>query len=376
MIWFVGCISFFYVLAMLLLLKGFYNISLFSLQNRFSTSTFSIVIPFRNEAENLPALLHSLQQIQYPVTHFEIIFVNDASEDTSEEIIRHTFTNSTLPFKIVQNIPHQTSPKKAAIALAIQQAQFPWILTTDADCTVPSTWLQVFNDFILDKNPVCIAGPVAYKIHDSFIHGYQQLDNWSLQATTMGSFGLKTPMMANGANFCYQKAAFKEVHGFQDNLHIASGDDVFLLEKFQKKYPQQTTYLKSKDAIVSTKPCDSWKKVIQQRIRWASKTSKTSTYSAKILGIIVLLQNSFIVALPFVLLLWNDLWQYGIALLLLKMIVDYFILKSSAQFFSKELNAPLFLSSFFVYASISVYTALASLFGSYTWKGRSYKKAN
>ena len=44
--------------------------------------------------------------------------------------------------------PNSGSPKKDAIQLAIQQARSPWILTTDADCILPSNWFKTYDAFI------------------------------------------------------------------------------------------------------------------------------------------------------------------------------------------------------------------------------------
>jgi hypothetical protein len=52
----------------------------------------------------------------------------------------------------------------------------------------------------------------------------------SLQGATIGSFGIGKGFMCNGAN-SLQKSLFQELNGFQGNDTIASGDDVFLLQK-------------------------------------------------------------------------------------------------------------------------------------------------
>ena len=44
-------------------------------------TTFSIVVPFRNEAENLPLLLNSIEKLNYPTELFEVILVDDESQD-------------------------------------------------------------------------------------------------------------------------------------------------------------------------------------------------------------------------------------------------------------------------------------------------------
>ena len=57
-------------------------------------TTFSIVVPFRNEAENLPLLLESLEKLKYPTELFEVILVDDESQDK--------FQVSSFKFQVVQ----------------------------------------------------------------------------------------------------------------------------------------------------------------------------------------------------------------------------------------------------------------------------------
>jgi hypothetical protein len=61
-------------------------------------------------------------------------------------------------------------------------------------------------------------------------HHFQQLDLVSLQGATIGSFGIGKGFMCNGANLAYKKSLFQELNGFRNDT-IASGDDVFLLQK-------------------------------------------------------------------------------------------------------------------------------------------------
>ena len=53
---------------------GFESVEEFKLKGTNPTHKFSIVIPFRNEAENLTALLSSIKNINYPAHFFEILF--------------------------------------------------------------------------------------------------------------------------------------------------------------------------------------------------------------------------------------------------------------------------------------------------------------
>ncbi|MCB0375419.1 MAG: glycosyltransferase, partial [Sinomicrobium sp.] len=200
---------------------------------------FSVIVPFRNEAENLIPLLESLKELDYPTEFFEVLFVDDASEDGSVNILKRFFANTQNEIKILTSERKSDSPKKDAIKTAVKQAKYDWIVTTDADCILPGDWLSTFNAYIIEKQPDFIAAPVSYAYGSSFLEQFQVLDLLSLQGATIGAFGMHRPFLCNGANLCYRKKVFYEVNGYAGNTDIASGDDIFLMEKILKKYPDK-----------------------------------------------------------------------------------------------------------------------------------------
>ncbi len=374
MIWAVLIVFAAYFISMAALVYGFKKIAPFSSETEKSITRYSLIIPFRNEAENFQALLESIENMNYDSELFEIIFVNDASEDISEAIVSEAIQRSRFSIKLLQNKRISHAPKKDAISKAIKNSNFEWIVTTDADCELPKNWLKTLDAFIQKNNPVMVCGPVIYKSSGNFIETFQQIDGLSLQAVTIGSFGLNNPLLSNGANLAYKKEAFLEVDGFSGNEHIASGDDIFLLEKMKKAFPKQVHFLKSKEAIVSTKPQETWRKVINQRIRWASKTSKQKNTASTFLGILVFLVNVSLLAIPF-LMAFNpqNLFVY-ILLLSAKIIADYLVIRQAAVFFSEKIALWKFLWQPFLYATIVLVVVLGSFGGNYSWKGRSFEK--
>jgi len=363
-----------YALFIGVLAYGLKKIPLFEPSDLEPQTKFSIVIPFRNEAENLPNLLYSLSQLQYPTDHFEILFIDDSSEDNSIEIIKK-FSALTFNFKIVENVRASNSPKKDAIVTAIHQIQNEWILTTDADCFVNQNWLKVLDNYIQIHNPEMISGAVSFLSGESFLAQFQQMDMMSLQGATIGSFGIEKPFMCNGANFAYTKKLFKTVNGFDGNDKMGSGDDVFLLQKAVGNKNigiEKIHYLKSDEFLVLTNPLDSWKSVFNQRIRWASKASSYESSFGKIAALIVFAGNLAIV-LSFILMLFSffSFWNWYL-LFAIKIGIDFLILFQTGKFLKpKSVKFFLLINLFYPFFSTSV--ALCSLFGKYEWKGRTFQ---
>jgi cellulose synthase/poly-beta-1,6-N-acetylglucosamine synthase-like glycosyltransferase len=367
-----GLILLVYVLTIGHLIYGFDQIVTYKNSEAKPKTYFAIVVPFRNESRNLPHLLESIKKLNYPKTMFEIILVDDFSEDDSvRQIYNWRMQNGEFHTTLLENVRISNSPKKDAITRAIPIIKNEWMITTDADCVVPENWLLTLDNYIQSHDVAMIVGAVSYEVKKSFLHHFQQLDLLSLQGATIGSFGLGLGFMCNGANFCYTKSLFQELNGFAGNNKMASGDDVFLVQKAMQRYPDKVHYLKSKSNIVHTKPLNNWKSVFHQRMRWASKTSSYQSVFGKDLAVLVFAGNLAIIV-GFILLLAQKMGSDYFALLfLVKFIFDFILLKKTNSFFSKKRMHFLILSSL-LYPFFCVSVALFSLFGKYEWKGRRF----
>jgi glycosyltransferase involved in cell wall biosynthesis len=363
-----------YILLIILFSIGFDNVKIFDSFEGSVKNRFSIIVPFRNEAKNLPSLLQSIEKLHYPKELFEVLFVNDESEDNSVKIIERFFANAQNDIQILENIRSSNSPKKDAIETAINTAKNEWIVTTDADCILPERWLQVFDTFIQQHKPYFIAAPVTYPIAKNFLNRFQLLDILSLQGATIGGFGIRNPFLCNGANLCYKKAVFLEINGFSGNEKITSGDDIFLMEKIIKKYPEKVHYLKSNGAIVLTQPQPTISDLLHQRKRWAAKSTHYQNIFGKLVALLVFAMNALIVILLLLSLFGLFTWKHLVLIFITKMVFDNLLLFKTAYYFKQQkVLTAAFLSSF-IYPFFSMFVAIASLQGNYNWKGRTFKK--
>jgi cellulose synthase/poly-beta-1,6-N-acetylglucosamine synthase-like glycosyltransferase len=352
-------------LTIIALIYGFTKVNSFDSLGLKPNTKFSIIVPFRNEAENLPKLLDSFSKLNYPMELFEVILVDDFSNEV--------FQVSSFKFEVsvIKNVRVSNSPKKDAISTAMKVMKTDWIITTDADCVVNENWLLTLDNYVQKNQVSMIAGAVTYNCNNSFFHHFQQLDLASLQGATIGSFGLGKGFMCNGANFAYTKSFFQELNGFEGNDRIASGDDVFLLQKAMAQFHEKVHYLKSENNIVITKPVNDWKSLFHQRVRWASKTGSYQSTFGIGLGLIVFGGNlSWVVGCG----LWVvglDSWFNIVGLFLLKFFVDTVLIYKANSFLTKNRIRYLVLSSLF-YPFFSVIVALYASFGKYEWKGRKF----
>lgn len=359
------------------LIYGWTQLPDFSFKKFDLQTSFTIVIPYRDEAENLPELFKSLSGLNYPLDKFEIILVNDESRDLSKTLCED-FQKSFPEIKItlLENIRNSASPKKDAIQTGIKESDFDFIVTTDADCVVPPNWLRGFDQEIQTNASKMIAGPVAFirepEKKKGLYKSFEEMDFMSLQSTTIGSFGIEKPFMCNAANLCYEKKAFLDNSGFSENESIASGDDVFLLQKFRNR-GLKVSFLKSKELIVYTRFQQSLKSLINQRIRWAAKASLYKSKFAKFTGLVVFLMNLTLVVYA-VLTFFNVVtYHYFLLAFLLKFNLDFIIIHKAAKWANRDALMRNYFWCSIVYPFYSIYIAVLSLFSGYEWKGRKFK---
>jgi cellulose synthase/poly-beta-1,6-N-acetylglucosamine synthase-like glycosyltransferase len=337
-----------------------------------SNTQFTVIIPARNEAANIKACVDSILNQDYPTDAFEIIVIDDFSEDDTAFIVQ-ALSQQSPQVRLLKLADHckegeTLAYKKKAIEIAVAQAKGDWILTTDADCIVPTRWLFLYNAYIQANQPSFVAAPVMFIKTAGILNQFQLLDFLALQGITAAAVGAGKHSMSNGANLGFEKAAFIAVGGYQGVDHIASGDDMFLMHKMKQTLHKPVGYLFHPDAIVLTAAMDTWKGFIMQRIRWASKARYYDDRSITMVLTLVYFFN-----LSFVCLAFMGSWSTLLIALAFKTFFELFFLDPVAKFFKLQPE----LKYFVFYQPIHiVYNIAAGLFGqlkTYSWKGRKVK---
>lgn len=343
-------------------------------------STFiSVIVAARNEELNLPALMESLNNQQYPKLQYEVIIVDDHSTDNTAAVLQ-SFTSPDRNLKVlslanyIDERESTRSYKKKAIEVGVRNSKGSLIVTTDADCRFGEHWLENIAAFYESTQAKFIAAPVKIISRPTLLGIFQSLDFITLQGITGASVSRRFHSMCNGANLAYEKKAFEEVNGFEGIDNIPSGDDMLLMHKIYKKYPDKVFYLKAKEAIVSTEPAASWKAFFHQRIRWASKAD---SYDDKrifwTLLLVYLVNVCFLVAA--LASFWHNIWLFFCLILLLaKVLIEFPFVHSTALFFGQGSLMKYFP---FLQPLHILYTIIAGWlgkFGKYEWKGRIIRK--
>jgi len=328
----------------------------------------SVIVPARNEAQNIGRLLHSLQQQHYPKEKFEIIVVDDHSEDDTAAVVR---SYGVANLQLIQPAADAArSSKKKAIEAGVRQASGLLIVTTDADCRMEPSWLSTLNRFYLQTGAKFIAAPVKITGGQRAVEVFQILDFMMLQGITAASVAANFHTMCNGANLAYEKAAFEAVGGFEGIDRVATGDDLLLMYKIWKRYPDKVFYLKSRGATVETAALPSWKALLNQRRRWASKTLVYDDFRIIAALGFVFLFNLLFIALVIAALVSPFYWYAVLLYLAVKCGLELSFIYPVARFFGQQKLLRYMAVFQPVHVAYVVAVALISQFGKYEWKGR------
>jgi glycosyltransferase involved in cell wall biosynthesis len=353
---------------------GIRKVQLFHGVQTEKNNDLSIIIPVRNEAQNLPQLFQSIVELDYSTEHFEILWVNDNSTDTSETLIENFINqNPHIQQKILQNDTLVIAPKKAAIKKAIEYSKYPWIVTTDADVVVSHEWLSVINQYIVESNSIYFAGMVKMQPSEQFLSQYQVCNWLTLSGFTMSGFGWKNPMIASGAFTVFSKEEALKLNLFEGNEHISSGDDVFLLQKMKKGFPNQVYFLRNPEAFVITKSMTKWSNFISQQKRWMKKTGQVDDLGLQLFGALIFLTN-FVWILSVLFYFISYFQPHNLLFfIIVKLLLDYFIIHQMEQIYDVYIKTKSKIISLLLFPFLSTWISLTGFWGSLTWKGREIK---
>jgi len=317
----------------------------------------SVVVACRNEQVNLPYLLQSISDQEYPPLLLEIIIVDDNSSDETFRIA----SGYKSRFRLIV-LKNKGRGKKQALRTGIEVSSGELIITTDADCRSGKRWIGTIASFYERNLPGMIICPVKTDPGSGFSQRFMELEFLSLQGITAGTASLNNGVMCNGANLSFTRETYdRHSHNLRDD--ISSGDDIFLLQGFKKETNAKIEWLESAEAMVTTALPVSAGAFFSQRKRWISKWPAFNDPFTIILGIVtfitILTQLSLYAAS-----LADSYWLGVTAIVFfLKSIPDYLVLKNTTSRYKCRHLTSWFIPSQMVYPFYVISVVFLSLIG-------------
>ncbi len=362
-----------YIFFLLNILKGLKNVrkeKTVSDNNEF----ISVIIPFRNEESNLLKSVKSITKQNFDKNRYEIIYVDDNSDDNSCQMLEETKEDSNVIIIKSPFTAEERAHKKKALKYAIDNCKGEIIITTDADCTHGENWLRTMvNSF--DEKTGFVSGPVEFISDGKLFNELQKVEFSALILVGAGLIGTEQPIICNAANLGFRKNVFNLVGGYDDNLNISSGDDEFLMQKISNTTDYNVKFCFDKNAISFTEPNKNLDQFYQQRKRWASKSLYYIKKSTILKLVLIFLFYLGIIVQLLLGLFYNNIFLISFTVsYLLKIIMDYLVVqKGSEDLFNKVSNWK-FIIAEFLHIPYILISAVSGIFGNYKWKGREIKR--
>ncbi len=331
-----------------------------------ATNLISIIIAARNEKKHLPLLLSDLSFQSYPLQSFEIIIVDDHSDERiSSSSIKEDFKNLNLQ---IIDLPKHKHGKKEAIFEGVKRSKSELLIFTDADCRVSQDWISCFARRFQNEKSGMLIGMVDYPCQGGAFHIFARFDLLSLVVAGAGLANFGKPVMCNGANLAIKKDLYTCLTG-QLKVNIPSGDDIFLLHAVKKLKSGKISIVKSSETIVTTQSPENLLKFMAQRLRWTSKGRYYTDIDTILLALLVILVNLIMMAI-FVNSLIYHRWLPFVLLFLIKTLTDGFILSSGLKFFGGLRNIVWLPFFELIYPLYVIFLSIGNFFIKFSWKGR------
>ena len=358
-----------YLLVIIYLIKGWAALKRPKVDGASLTTKVTILIAARDEEERIRYTIEDIIAQDYPKHLTEVIIVDDHSTDSTANIIR-SYADQGIKLMQLRADTALNSYKKKAISEAIARSTGDLMVATDADCRMGKNWLTSVVSYYETHNPVMISSPVTYFEERSLFERLQTLEFSFLIGIGAAFIGNGRASTCNGANLAYRKDVFYEVGGFKGIDDLASGDDELLLQKVAVSYPSRIGFLKNREAVVYTHAKHTLQEFLQQRRRWASKSTRYKDKKVVALAVCIWLFNlSLLVngALGF-----YDVFFFKLLLVqfLLKYLSEAAYLFPIMAFFKRTQLITLLIILIPIHVVYFVYVGLIGNTRKYAWKGR------
>ena len=334
----------------------------------------SIIVPFRNEAQNISKSISSIEQLDFPTDKFEVIYVDDNSDDNSFQLAESVKKASNIRVLKLPGDGSGNGNKKKALRYGIENSKGDIIVTTDADCIHHKNWLQhIINCF--DKETAFVSGPVEFNEAPGMFSRIQSTEFGGLILAGAGLIGAGSPLICNGANIAYRKKVFDELGGFNDNLHLASGDDEFLMQKIARKTNYKIRFCPEREAVVLTDPSHSISSFLNQRKRWASKSLFYNDIRLTARLVLIFLFYAGLIIQTVLVLTGSPYFAITLAVsLLVKVLMELMIIRRGMNLFLSKKKISVFLMTELFQVPYIIVSAIGGLAGGFAWKGRNLRR--
>ncbi len=330
----------------------------------------SVIVPARNEEENIGNCLQSLCRIDYPTRKLQIIVVDDNSEDKTASVVREYCTSEkNVSLLTLSSDDHSGPGKISALACGYKYAEGEIIFQTDADCEVSEGWIKnmltVFGGNVGIVGGMILPQPPPEK-KTCFID-VQTLDLMYLLGVGAGANALGIPLSCFGNNLAIRRKAYDAVGGYESVPFTFTED--FAIFQAIARAGWNTGFALTEFSLVYSRPPRVFSEFINQRLRWAVGGIKLAGKG----GVLLIAAFVFHLAIPIAVIIEANA-MVVVSSVAAAAVADLMLLTNLAKRVGKMpvlWSFLLFEVYFFLYTS--VFGLVVPFAKSLKWKGRKYR---
>ena len=273
-------------------------------ENRFQKNTLPKTLPFvtiivcaRNEESTIRRCIESLLELDYPKDKMEIMLIDDESEDTTGEIIRHYTENHTnIRLLSTAGYPNDFPGKQRPLDCGIRNSTGELIMTTDADCAVEPNW--ILEHVAAYRDSTCIVGGITGISTESGneMDHLQNCDQVSKLSVARGCAGLGLPLTVMGNNMSFKREAYEVCGGFE-KTGPSLVEDVDLMYAIVRNTDYSLGWISGKKPLVLSIPSKNFMMLVEQRQRMFHISGKIPLIGTMLIGMEAVMFVHFILAL-------------------------------------------------------------------------------
>ena len=326
----------------------------------------SVLIAARNEANDLPDLLRSFDELDYPADRIQFLFADDQSSDATFAIIKDWceagLNRCLLSIELSETARYNANGKANALAILAEKATGDYFFFTDADCEVNPKWIREGVSCFGEQVGIVIGITQVKAV--TWLGKFQEIDWWLTLGFVKIATDLSIQTTGLGNNMVLNKEAYQQSGGFKQ-LPFSLTEDLEISRAIQRK-GYKLAHQISPEMLVMTKPESGFRDLLEQRKRWMSGVMSLPLYWRILLALQVIY---FAAALVLIV----QMPLFGFSLVWIKLLLQGVFLRATAR----KAGVQIRWGSLFVFDFYNMYTILLTIVYYFwpsktKWKSRIY----
>jgi len=334
----------------------------------------SVIIPARNERENIGSCIESLLNQSYPKNLYEIIVVDDESEDDTRAIVeKFQLGNSNIKLATTVGVKSKLIGRVKALNCGLAKASNEIVFITDADCKASYCWIEhtvgLFSECV---GLVCGYSAIDDEKEKNLWIKFQAIENIAFLTLCAGGINTGLVIGATGQNMAFRKNEFLKIGGFEIMQNVHTGDDVVFINNWKDLSGSAIKFSKSIESIVKVKPIRNISDLFNQHKRWLSSMPRL-VRRVQLFYLTISILNILIIIGTVSLIFSSKLIIFLSISILIKLISELAIVLKGLSFLKRYDLLPFYFFYEIVQIPFIIICGVASVFTKVRWKERSIK---